>query len=429
MSKKVYMAMSADLIHPGHIKIIKEASNLGDLTVGLLTDEAIISYKRLPMMNYAQRHDVLINIKGVSQVVPQKTLSYKENLLLLKPDYVVHGDDWKEGVQKQTREEVITLIKKWNGQLKEFKYTEGISSTLIHKALKEIGTTPDIRRAKLRRLLMVKSTISALESHNGLSALIVENAKENGSEFDALWCSSLTESTSKGKPDIEAVDITNRLQTLNEILEVTTKPIIFDADTGGKAEIFSFTVRTLERLGVSAAIIEDKVGLKKNSLLGNDVFQQQDSIKNFCKKIIAGKKSQQTEDFMLIARIESLILEKGIDDALKRAQAYINAGADGIMIHSRLKKPDEIFEFSKKYNKLKKRKPLIVVPTSFNKVSFDRFSKEGFNVVIYANHLIRAAYPSMKEVASEILKNKRTFEVENKILGISEILELIPGTT
>ena len=426
--KKVYLAMSADLIHPGHINIISYAAKYGELTLGLLTDKAIASYKRLPTMNYEQRFEVVSNIKNVKHVVHQNTLSYKDNLLKIKPDFVVHGDDWKEGVQKNTRLEVIEVLKEWGGELIEIPYTAGISSTQITNSLKEIEFTPDIRRSKLRRLFGVKDTISALEAHNGLTGLIVENANYNNHSFDAIWCSSLTESTAKGKPDIEAVDITNRLQTLNEILEVTTKPVIFDADTGGNSEIFKFTVRSLERLGVSAVIIEDKIGLKKNSLLGNDVFQQQDSIADFSKKISNGKSSQLTNDFMIIARIESLILDKGIDDAVERSRAYIDAGADGIMIHSRQKDPDEIYEFCSLYKKFDNKKPLVVVPTSFNKEKKETLSKHGVNLVIYANHLIRAAYPSMLQVAEEILENDRTFEVEDKILKISEILKLIPGT-
>jgi phosphoenolpyruvate phosphomutase len=426
--KKVYIAMSADLVHPGHINIISQAAKFGKVTLGLLTDKAIASYKRLPTMTYEQRYEVIKSLKFIEEVIPQNTLSYKDNLLKIKPEIVVHGDDWKEGVQQQTRQEVIEILKNWNGELIEIPYTQGISSTQITNTLKQVEFTPDIRRAKLRRLLGVKDTICALEAHNGLTGLIVENANYKDKYFDAIWCSSLTESTAKAKPDIEAVDITNRLQTLNEILEVTTKPIIFDADTGGNSEIFKFTVRSLERLGVSAVIIEDKIGLKKNSLLGNDVFQQQDSIADFSKKISDAKSAQQTSDFMIIARIESLILEKGINDAIERARAYIDAGVDGIMIHSRLKDPDEIYEFCTLYKKFDNKKPLVVVPTSFNKEKKETLSKHGVNLVIYANHLIRAAYPSMLKVAEEILENDRSFEVEDKILKISEILKLIPGT-
>lgn len=420
--------MSADLVHPGHINIISEAAKYGSVTLGLLTDKAIASYKRLPTMTYEQRYSVVSNLKHIDQVVPQTSLSYKNNLIQIKPDIVIHGDDWKEGVQRETRQEVIDTLKEWNGKLIEVPYTSGISSTQIINTLKEIEFTPDIRRSKLRRLFSVKETISGLEAHNGLTGLIVENANYSGKEFDFIWCSSLTESTAKGKPDIEAVDITNRLQTLNEILEVTTKPIIFDADTGGKPEIFQFTVRSLERLGVSAVIIEDKIGLKKNSLLGNDVFQEQDSISEFSKKILTGKKSQQTDDFMIIARIESLILDKGIDDAIDRAIAYIDAGADGIMIHSRKKEPDEIYEFCAKYKNLNIKKPLVAVPTSFNQETKENLMKQGINCIIYANHLIRAAYPSMLSVAENILKYNRSYEIEDKILKISEILKLIPGT-
>lgn len=430
MSKaKVYVGMSADLVHPGHMNILKVAATYGDVTVGLLTDKAIASYKRLPYMSYEQRKNVIENIKGVTAVVAQETLDYRPNLELIKPDFVVHGDDWKEGVQSRTRQQVIDCLAQWNGKLIEVEYTAGISSTKLNNSLKDIGTTPDIRRGRLRRLIDSKPVVRILESHNALSGLITENVKtECGAEFDGMWSSSLTDSTSKGKPDIEAVDVTTRINTINEIFEVTTKPMIYDADTGGIAEHFAFTVRTLERTGISAAIIEDKTGLKKNSLFGNDVVQTQDTIKNFCNKIAVGKKAQITDEFMVIARIESLILEQGMDDAITRAKAYIEAGADGIMIHSRQKSPSEILEFCGLLRKFNEHIPIIVVPTSFNQITAKELGESGVNVVIYANHMLRAAYPGMKNVASSILENDRSYEAEQNLLSIKEILSLIPGT-
>jgi len=426
--KKVYVGMSADLVHPGHMNILKEAAKLGEVTVGLLTDKAIASYKRVPYMNYEQRRDVIENIKGVKEVIPQHTLDYRPNLEALKPDYVVHGDDWKEGVQAKTRQQVIDTLAKWGGKLVEPSYTAGISSTQLNKSLKELGTTPDIRRGRLRRLLEAKGFVRIMEAHNAISALIIENIKEGSTEFDGMWSSSLTDSTSKGKPDIEAVDVTARLSTINEIFEVTTKPMIYDADTGGIAEHFAFTVRSLERTGVSAVIIEDKTGLKKNSLFGNDVAQTQDSIENFCQKIQVGKKAQITDDFMIIARIESLILDKGLEDALSRAKAYIKAGVDGIMIHSRSKSPDEVIAFCQSLRSDYPDIPIVAVPTSYNQITAKELAKVGVNIVIYANHMLRAAYPGMVETAKSILKNDRSFEVEEKLLPIKEILELIPGT-
>ncbi len=430
--KKVYVAMSADLIHPGHVNIIKKSVNLGSVTIGLLTDKAISSYKRLPYMNYEQRKSVVECIKGVDKVIPQDTHDYVPNLSLLKPDFVVHGDDWKEGIQKNIRERVIEVLKEWGGKLVEIPYTEGISSTNLNNALKSIGTTPDIRRGKLSRLINSKNIVRVMEVHSALSGLIVENAeiKKNHftNRFDAMWASSLTESTMKGKPDIEAIDTTSRSLTLNDILEVTTLPLIFDADTGGKLEHFEFTVKTLERLGVSAAIIEDKVGLKKNSLLGNEVKQQQDDVMSFCEKIKAGKHAQITSDFMIIARIESLILEAGMNDAIMRAKEYIGAGADGILIHSRRKNPDEIFEFCGRYNQFEIKKPLFVVPSSYCMVKEKELIDKGVNVVIYANHLLRASYPAMMNAAKSILENERSLELEKDLLSINEILNLIPGT-
>lgn len=429
MTKKVYVGMSADLVHPGHMNILKVASTFGDVTVGLLTDKAIASYKRLPYMTYEQRKAVIENIKGVKEVIPQETLDYRPNLKLIKPDFVVHGDDWKEGVQAKTRQQVIDTLALWGGELIEPSYTDRISSTALNKSLKELGTTPDIRRKRLRRLIDSKEIIRIMETHNALSGLIVENIKaNNGIEYDGMWSSSLTDSTSKGKPDIEAVDVTARINTVNEIFEVTTKPMIYDADTGGIAEHFAFTVRTLERTGVSAVIIEDKTGLKKNSLFGTEVEQTQDSIENFCAKIKVGKKAQITDDFMIIARIESLILDKGMDDAIARAKAYIEAGADGIMIHSRQKSPNEILEFCKILRDYNENIPIVVVPTSFNQITAKELSKAGVNIVIYANHMLRAAYPGMKNVAKSILENDRSLEAEEQLLSIKEILDLIPGT-
>lgn len=432
MKKKVYAALSADLIHPGHINIIQEAQKLGDLTIGLLTDKAIASYKRIPYMTYEQRLEVIKNIKGVSIVIAQDTLDYRPNLKKLKPDFVVHGDDWKEGIQSRTRQNVIDCISDWGGELIEIPYTQNISSTKLNNALLEVGTTADIRRNKLRRLINSKPIVKILEVHNALCGLIVENTSEvrNGItiSFDGMWSSSLTDSTSKGKPDIEAVDTTSRMNIVNDIFEVTTKPMIFDADTGGKTEHFEFTVKTLDRAGVSAVVIEDKTGLKKNSLFGNDVKQTQDSIDNFCHKIRKGKEAQISLDFMIIARIESLILEAGMDDALLRAREYIQSGADAIMIHSRHKEPDEIIEFMKKFREFDKNTPVVVVPTSFNSVTVERFEEIGVNIVIYANHMLRSAYPAMHNTAKLILKNGRSLEVEPECMSIKEILEFIPKT-
>ena len=429
--KRVYVAMSADLIHPGHLNIIEEARKYGAVTIGLLTDKAIAGYKRLPFLSFEQRKVIVENIKGVDSVVPQETLDYVPNLRKLKPDYVVHGDDWQTGVQRETRQRVIEALKEWGGELIEPKYTPGISSTKLNRGLKEIGTTPGIRMNRLRRLLASKEMVRVMEAHNGLTGLIIENSaiKKDGvlTEFDGMWLSSLTDSTAKGKPDIGCVDLTSRLNTLKDILEVTTKPIIYDGDSGGLPEHFEFMVRSLEREGVSAVIIEDKVGLKKNSLFGTDVKQTQDTIDNFCAKIIRGKRAQITQDFMIIARIESLILKAGMEDALQRAKAYIAAGADGIMIHSKEKTPDEILEFSGHYKGFEQRVPLVVVPSTYNSITEPELQEAGVRIVIYANQLLRSAYPAMLKAAELILQNQRAQECEADCMPIKEILTLIPG--
>lgn len=423
--------MSADLIHPGHLNIIEEARKYGDVILGLLTDRAIASYKRLPFLTYEQRKIIVENIKGVAQVVAQETLDYVPNLRKLKPDYVVHGDDWRTGVQRETRQRVIDALKEWGGELIEPKYTPDISSTKLNRGMKEIGTTPGIRLNRLRRLLASKDQVRVLEAHNGLTGLIVENVSFDGNghktEFDAMWLSSLTDSTAKGKPDIGCVDLTSRMNTLNDILEVTTKPIIYDGDSGGLPEHFEFMVRSLEREGVSAVIIEDKVGLKKNSLFGTEVKQTQDTVENFCAKILRGKQAQVTEDFMIIARIESLILKNGMEDALTRARAYIEAGADGIMIHSKEKLPDEILEFCQHYKSFEQKVPLVVVPSTYNCITEEELKDAGVRIVIYANQMLRSAYPAMIRTAESILEHQRACECEPMCMPIKEILTLIPG--
>ena len=433
MSKKVYVSLIADLIHAGHINILKEAAKLGEVTVGLLSLKACGELNDIPYLDFEKRKEVLESLSMVNKIIVQDTASYKINLEDLKPDYVVHGDDWKNTYQKKYRNEVIETLKQWDGELLEIPYSQDISNLKIKEEMTKNGITTTARQSRLRTLIKAKSVVKILETHNALSGLIAETASETTEDgevvsFDGMWSSSLTDSTSKGKPDIEAVDVTTRLTTVNEIFEVTTKPMIYDADTGGKPEHFEFTVRSLERTGISAVVIEDKTGLKKNSLFGNDVAQTQDSIENFCHKIKVGKAAQITKDFMIIARIESLILEAGMDDALERAVSYINAGADGIMIHSRLKDPAEIIEFVTKFRKTDNETPIVVVPTSFNSVTTDEFAEIGINVVIYANHMLRAAYPGMMNVAKTILKNKRSLEAEPDCMAIKEILELIPGT-
>jgi len=435
---KVYIGMSADLLHPGHLNIINEARKIisakggGELIVGLLTDRAIASYKRLPYMNWEQRKIVVENVKGVDIVIAQETLDYVPNLLKIKPDYVLHGDDWKTGVQAKTRQRIVDIMHEWGGEVIDIPYTQGISSTQLNKTLKEVGTTPEIRGSRLKRLLDAKNIVTICESHNGLSGLIVENTsvmEDNRKiEFDGIWISSLTQSAAQAKPDIGYLDTTTRMTTLNDILEVTTKPIIYDGDNGGPQEHFIFTVKTLERLGVSAIIIEDKIGLKKNSLFGTEVFQEQDNPDDFAEKIKAGKQAQVTDHFMIIARIESLILEQGMEDAISRAKTYLDAGADGIMIHSRKKDFDEIKEFAGLYNKLPNRKPLVVVPSSYNQVTEQELIESGINIVIYANHLLRAAYPAMVNAAKSILEHHRCKEAsEDYCMKIKDIITLIPG--
>jgi phosphoenolpyruvate phosphomutase len=427
--KKVYDKFAADILHKGHINVLKTASKLGEVTVGLLTDSAISSYKKFPLLDYKQREIVLKNIKHVKKVVKQDSLDYRKNLLRFKPDFVVHGDDWKDGIQKKVRQQVIDTLKKWSGKLIEVQYTKNISSSQIKDKILEIGTSPESRLSRLRRLIKAKKIIKIIESHNALTGLVVENLKifknKKFLEFDGMWSSSLTDSAVRGKPDNQAVDYSTRISGLNEILDVTTKPVIFDADNGGRIEHISYLIQSLERIGVSAMVIEDKIGLKRNSLIKDQKGIKQDSINNFCKKLIKAKQSKSSDDFFIVARIESFILGKGVDDALKRAKAYSKAGADAILIHSNEKKPNEIFAFSKKFQKSKYLKPLIAVPSTYSKTYERDLVKNGFKIVIYANHFLRAVHLAIKKVAKSILTNRRSFESEKYIDSIQEILSLI----
>lgn len=428
--KKVYMCFSTDIIHSAHINIIKKAAELGELTVGVLTDEVIATFKRYPLIPLDERIQMFKNVKGVSKVVVQDKLEYDDILYQLKPDIVVHGDDWRIGYQARIRSRVIEVLKEWGGELVEFPYTYSPTNEILD-SLNQKLSMPENRRARLKKLLRYKPCLSVLEAHNGLTGLIVEHTKVETSkgtkQFDAMWVSSLCDSTVKGKPDIELVDMTSRINTLEEIMEVTTKPIILDGDTGGLTEHFIFNIRTLERIGVSAVIIEDKTGLKKNSLFGTQVKQVQESTEKFCEKIHAGKNALKTKDFMIIARCESLILNQGMDDALARCQAYVEAGADGIMIHSCKKDPDEILEFCSKFREIDKSTPIVAVPTTYNSITEEELADAGINIVIHANHLLRSAFPAMQEVAKSILEHSRTLEIDENCMPIKSILALIPN--
>jgi len=430
MAKTVYVAVSTDILHGGHIALIKNAATLGDVMIGLFTDEAVASYKRYPLLDYEERKKIFEDLREVKTIVPQNTLSFRENLLKYRPDFVVHGDNWKEGVLSPVRKEVIEVLKTYGGELVEFPYSANPVYKKLDSYFRDQSSLPDQRRVKLRKLISMKPVVTAMEAHSGLTGLIVEKTlvyEEGGArQYDAMWISSLCDSTDKGKPDIELVDMTSRFQTIDELMEVTTKPIIFDGDTGGRQEHFVYLVRSLERMGVSAVIIEDKTGLKKNSLFGAEVQQTQDSIEHFCEKIRAGKRAQKTPDFMICARIESLILERGMEDALTRAFAFAEAGADAIMIHSRKKDPAEIFEFLRRFREKDATTPVVVVPTSFNTVYEDEFKAAGANVVIYANQLTRTGFPAMQNAARMILENHRAKECDDICMSIKDIITLIP---
>jgi len=427
--KTVYTCFCTDIIHEGHLNIIEQAKKLGSVTIGALSDKALIRYNKFPTISQEERIRLYTSLDGVDRVVIQDSMVYEDVISSLKPDYVLHGDNWRNGPEAAIRANVLRLLEEYGGELIEIPYTRNENVKKIDSQLKEKLAMPEYRRKRLRQLIDMCPVVKTIEAHSGLTGLIAEKTvvENNGhlDQFDAMWVSSLCDSTAKGKPDIELVDMSSRLRTIDDIMEVTTKPIILDGDTGGLTEHFIYNVRTLERMGVSAVIIEDKTGLKKNSLFGTEVEQTQDSIENFCEKIKAGKRVQLTDDFMIIARIESLILERGMEDALTRAFAYVDAGVDGIMIHSRRKEPDEIFEFCDKFREKVKDIPIVVVPTSYNQVTEEELSAHGVNIVIYANQLTRSAFPAMQQTAEDILRNHRAKEVDDRLMSIKHIITLI----
>ncbi len=425
----VYTCFCTDIIHEGHLNIIRESRKYGRVILGVMCDEAMIHFNRFPTVSLEERLENARQIEGIDEIIVQREIMYDKIFEEYKPNYVVHGDNWKTGPEKVIRENVIYNLDKWGGELIEVPYTMNEQVTKLDKIVKEKLAMPEYRRKRLHQLIEKRDIVKALEVHDGLTGLIAEKTivGHDGQldQFDAMWISSLCDSTAKGKPDIELVDMSSRIRTIDDVMEVTTKPIILDGDTGGQIEHFRYNVRTLERIGVSAVIIEDKIGLKKNSLFGNEVEQTQDTVENFSQKIKAGKDIQLTEDFMIIARIESLILEKGMEDALTRAFHYVKAGADGIMIHSRKKEPDEIFEFCEKFRRQDTKTSLVVVPTSFHSVTEEELIQKGVNIVIYANQLTRSAFPAMKKTAENILIHHRAKEADEGLMSIAEIISLI----
>ena len=428
-NKVVYTCFCTDIIHEGHLNLINEAKKYGDIVVGVLCDSEMVKYNRFPLKTTKERVDLVKNISDVSEVIIQDNIMYDDIVKELHPDYIIHGDNWSDEAMIAIKNNIVSLLDEFGGELIEVPYTFNENVQKIDRQMREKLAMPELRRKRLKQLLNMVPIVKTIEVHSGLTGLIAEKtivATENHiDQFDAMWISSLCDSTEKGKPDIELVDMTSRFRTINDIMEVTTKPIIFDGDTGGIAEHFVYTVRSLERMGVSAVIIEDKVGLKKNSLFGTEVEQTQDDIEHFCEKISAGKNAQLSDDFMIIARIESLILEQGMDDALKRAFAFRDAGADGIMIHSRSKEPDEILEFCDKFRAEDKETPIVVVPSSFNTITEEELKTHGVNIVIYANQLLRAAFPAMQNAAKSILKHHRAHEIDEELLSIKDIITLI----
>lgn len=429
---RVYTCFCTASIHKGHLNVIAAARKLGKVTVGVLSDRAAIRYNRFPVVSLEERIAAVKGIDGVDDVIVQEDMMYGDVIPRLKPDFVVHGDNWcdENAPEHSIRTNVEKLVSAYGGRIVDVPYTYDPEARKTDEIDRERLAMPEYRRRRLRQLIGLCPVVKTIEAHSGLTGLIAEKTvvrQADGSldQFDAMWVSSLCDSTAKGKPDIELVDMSSRLRTIDDIMEVTTKPIILDGDTGGLTEHFVYNVRTLERIGVSAVIIEDKTGLKKNSLFGTEVAQTQDAVENFCAKISAGKNALRTKDFMIIARCESLILERGMEDALERCRAYVKAGADGIMIHSRKKDPAEILEFCDRFRATDPKTPLVVVPTSFNAITESELAAHGVNIVIYANQLTRAAFPAMQSVAEDLLRHHRALEVDARLLPFKKIITLI----
>ena len=425
----VYTCFCTDIIHEGHLNLIEVAKEYGDVVVGVLCDSEMVKYNRFPLKSTSERVKLVEEIPDVKKVIIQKKIMYDDVVKEIRPDYIIHGDNWADESMRVIKKNILNVLDEYGGELIEVPYTFNEKIQKIDKQMLEKLAMPEFRRSRLKKLLKMLDVVKTIEVHSGLTGLIAEKTviadDEHIDQFDAMWISSLCDSTEKGKPDIELVDMTSRFRTIADIMEVTTKPIIFDGDTGGIPEHFVYTVRSLERMGVSAIIVEDKIGLKKNSLFGTEVEQTQDDIEHFCEKIRAGKNAQLSDDFMIIARIESLILEKGMDDALERAFAFRDAGADGIMIHSRKKEPDEILEFCDKFREKDSETPIVAVPSSYNTITEEELSEHGVNIVIYANQLLRAAFPAMQNAAKSILKHRRAHEIDEDLLSIKEIITLI----
>ena len=431
-NKIIYLGLTADLIHAGHINIINEALKYGQLLIGLITDQAISKEKRLPLLSYFDRKALLLNIKGVKDIVPQEDWDYSINLQKYKPDFFIHGDDWNTSEYKIIKNNCINVLSAYGGKLIEIAHTPNINSDLVVDKIRKLKNVSSLRQNTLKRLLQSKSFIKIIEVHSPMSAMIIDNLKinnERGSNFfDGFWSSSLSDSTLFGRPDIESLDIASRLNMINNIFHATTKPLVMDIDTGGLLEHLEINIKTIEQAGVSAVVIEDKKGLKKNSLFGNEVIQHQEDVKVFQEKIKLINTIKVNDNFLCIARIESLILDKGLEDALHRASSYVDAGADMVLIHSRKKTPDEVFLFANEFKRDHPNIPLACIPTSFYTVTEGLLQDKGFNLSIYANHLIRASYKHMEKIAKSILTYQTSQYIEEDIESVKDILNLIPGT-
>jgi phosphoenolpyruvate phosphomutase len=429
--KTVFVVMSAEIFHPGHLNIIKVARDLGEVTVGLATDRFNARYKRLTLMSYEDRKAIVENINGVKNVIAQDTLDLAPILRELRPDYFVHGDDWKFGPLKAVRQQVLEVMQEWGGVLVEPPYTEGISSTKLNAAWRSIGATPETRIRHFRRMLEFQPVVRLLEVHNSLSGIIIERTlvegNERDKEFDGMWYSDLTDSLAKGKPNSSFVDLTSRINTIHGILESTTKPLIVEAGNGGITEHFVSTVKTLERLGVSAVVIADKVGYEGAvfSLNGNEPVQE--DVNDFARKIASGKKTQVNKDFSIITQINSLVMHEDVENALRRARVYIEAGVDALMIHSNVETLTDFFEFCRSYRNLEDKVPLLAAIPARSSLDEDQLISAGVQFIVYPDQLLRAAYTSMLNAAKTLLIQARASDVDELYAPISEICDFVPG--
>jgi len=400
--KTVYVGMVGDMLHVGHINILKTAARLGRVTVGVLTDRAVVGYKRLPLLAFEDRVRVVESIADVAAVVPQKTLSYVENLRALRPDYVVHGDDWRYGDQvSRARAEVIATLGEWGGELVEVAYTKGISSTAIHRSGAADALFSGTRQGRLRRLLAAKPTLRIVEAHSGLSAKIAAEVRgpDGATGFDAVWQSGLTDAIHRGKSDGGAVDRGRRLQAVEEILDAGPLPLIYDGRAAGRPETVFDLTRALDKAGVSALCLGDRSDPDRTGpeMSPAETVAQIEAVRAACP----------TGAVMAISRIVVAAPGNGgsgaLDRALDRALALLEAGSDAVMFDSAADTAEPILDIAARLRRQRRDVPLFAAQSDRWGAPIHRFENAGIDAVVYETHLLRATVAPMRRAATALL--------------------------